>query len=238
MDFAGDVSGDELVNAGRTRCVHDRFQGHPVERHVELARTRVFIERRGEIELHGPAIGRGDQSLIDARIGLRCEDASGERAEDRVAQSERFRVHLSLAGGLLDAPRDAAFEFEIADELRFVLLDVASRGLEAAGQLDQLFGGGRVERDAQIGIAVYGKRAAATERRSRRRKSELIEIEYSVDGFDLHVSGNRNLFGLLARFAVEMSCDAAVEAAQVRTRQSEIDLASGPAGDWHVFYFE
>src|SRR5262249_42583378 len=125
----------------RTGCGQDGFQIHSVERRIDLASIRVFIQRRGEVEFYRAAIGRGDQSFLYARLGRPNVDVPGYRADDRVAQTECFGVHVAGDDSLLDRSHDTAFKFEIADELRFVLLDVTSRGLGSAGELNQLLGG-------------------------------------------------------------------------------------------------
>src|SRR5262249_5057647 len=130
-----------------------------------------------------------------------------------------------------DRPCDAAFEFKIAYELRLIPFDVGSRGVEIAGDLKQLLGRRRVQGEAQVGIAVRGERTPADQLRSRRREFQLIDVENAVDGVDLDVARDRYRLGRLVRFAVEVSRDAAVEAARVVADEAQIDFPTDFAGD-------
>src|SRR5262245_51262392 len=114
MDFARNRAGDELICAQASGRGQNHLQIHSIDRRVEPACIPVLVERRREIEFYRFAVGCGDDALLDARFRLRNEDVTGERAEYRVAQSEDPRLHVSLDRGLLDRPRYAALEFEIA----------------------------------------------------------------------------------------------------------------------------
>src|SRR5262249_36032395 len=139
---------------------------HSVDRRVEPARIRVLIERRHEVEFYGLAIGGRDHAPLDARLGRRDGDVTGERAEYRVAHPEHARPHVGFDGSLLNRPREAALEFEIAYDLRLIAFDVGPRGLEPSGDLKEPLGRSRIEGKAQVGIAVWGERTAADQRRA------------------------------------------------------------------------